>query len=71
MNYTGNESDIGVYNIGVYVTDMGINNTHQNITDFCGQNGSNITSNMNYKIPYLRKRNNLSNARFFFSTLFS
>ena len=50
INYTSNVSEIGVYNINISVTDRGIENTHQNITDFCGQNGSNITSSIRFSL---------------------
>ena len=50
MNYTSNESDIGVYNVTIYVIDREINNPHENITDFCGQTGENITSSADFSL---------------------
>jgi len=44
MNFTANSSYIGVYNITLCVRDKGLINSHPNITDFCGQTGSNTSS---------------------------
>lgn len=43
MNVTPNESQIGVYNLRVCVTDNGIDNIHKNIS-LCGQTGGPLTS---------------------------
>lgn len=42
MYYIGNESDLGIYNISVCTTDLGLRAIHQNIS-LCGQDGKNIT----------------------------
>jgi len=43
MNYTGNESQVGLYNITVCVNDTGIDNPHPNISENCGQDGSSLS----------------------------
>ncbi len=50
MNYTGNESHIGVYNISVCVTDNEIENPHPGIIGNCSQDGSAIQSCKNFSL---------------------
>jgi len=44
INFTANNSNIGIYNVTVYVTDLGINNPHERINEVCNQTGGSITS---------------------------
>jgi hypothetical protein len=44
MNYTANESHMGIYNITVCVNDTGIDNPHQGIQGNCSQDGSPLVS---------------------------
>lgn len=39
MEYTGNRSDVGVYNVSVCVSDIGLSNPHPLIYDECNQTG--------------------------------
>jgi len=43
MNYTSNETQIGIYDIRLCVTDKGIENPHEKIIEVCEQDGSAIT----------------------------
>jgi len=49
MNFTANESILGIYNLSFCVTDMALENISQNIS-FCGQDGLNQTSCQNFSI---------------------
>ncbi|MGV8151911.1 MAG: hypothetical protein ACP5OG_02430 [Candidatus Nanoarchaeia archaeon] len=49
MNYTANESDIGVYTVQVCAKDRGIASPHPNIS-ICGQNGSSIRTCQNFSL---------------------
>ncbi|MFH1290737.1 MAG: hypothetical protein ABIH92_04995 [Nanoarchaeota archaeon] len=54
MGFVANESLLGpsnssvVYNLSLCVTDMALENPHQNITDVCGEDGSNNTVCQNF-----------------------
>jgi len=44
INFTANSSYIGVYSVTICVNDTGIDNPHENISDFCNQDGSTQTT---------------------------
>jgi len=49
MNFTPNSSHLGVYNLGLCITDKALVNPHPNIT-LCSQDGSNLTVCQNFSL---------------------
>ncbi|HLD54824.1 MAG TPA: hypothetical protein VJB35_01050 [Candidatus Nanoarchaeia archaeon] len=49
MNYTADVSDLGVHNLTLCTTDIGLTNTHENIS-LCNQDGSAITECQNFSL---------------------
>lgn len=50
MYFIPNSSYIGVYNIGIYVSDTGIDDPAENILEICGQDGGSITTTQNFSL---------------------
>ncbi len=50
INFTPNDSHIGVYNVSIYITDQGINDPHEKIMEECGQTGDPITTEENFSL---------------------
>jgi hypothetical protein len=48
INFTANEAQLGGYNVSIFVTDLGLQNYHENITSFCGETPYNKTSEVNF-----------------------
>ncbi|MBU4070323.1 MAG: hypothetical protein KJ646_05040 [Nanoarchaeota archaeon] len=50
MYFVSNSSYAGVYNIGISVSDNGIDNPAENIFEICGQDGGSITTTQNFSL---------------------
>jgi len=68
MNVTMNGSLVGVYNLSVCVTDLGIENIHQNIS-FCGQTGLNKTTCKNFSLTVTDQNRNPTITSYYPTTL--